>query len=636
MSSIREEFVKYAERMAEIKRLSSPDIKVFDSADDYSERLRFNFQRIGRLAAQNREMLDQELYPILNSNDALTKEEEEELKNLSDMLLNVAGIDAEFENLDLPISSLITERLLYDANEKHDLITGIRRMDDEIAVCYSLMNMTERITTHPDISGKYRNRGLAIGKVFISLLNKDKFLTISDKECRAMVLTNSRFTSTFFERVTDPEKNQENIDILRQMLNVASDGFYRDAVPDYDWDYFEFRVFEYYTQLTDACNERCFPEDVLSEIAAKANEFDSMLKRSPEVYCNYIGYSFAPLAIARCRYLAGELTLEEYTHIILDAYERRDRLDFDTEGCYFNVLLPLEYICLIDKDRITMEEVTRLRDIYVSLNAYLFRLPADGSMSFVMEYVSGIISRFIEIPSVISAEDFILNCMAAIHPPIYVHSEMVGQITERLCMHLISQIPELFIGMEGCRSSADVLANRDAIIDYAYHAAICHDFGKIYIIDTIFVYGRKLLDFEFDIIKAHPVMGSELLKMFNSTRRYADVALGHHKWYDDSRGYPDGFSSMDSPYRTIMNIVQCADCLDAATDTVGRSYNKGKKIEDFTAELREGAGTRYAPWLADLFEKEEVRSDIKYLLSEGRMRNYRETYSLLKNVQDNG
>ena len=93
---------------------------------------------------------------------------------------------------------------------------------------------------------------------------------------------------------------------------------------------------------------------------------------------------------------------------------------------------------------------------------------------------------------------------------------------------------------------------------------------------------------------------------------------------------------MDSPYRTIMNIVQCADCLDAATDTVGRSYNKGKKIDDFVSELREGAGTRYAPWLADLFEKKEVRADIKYLLSEGRMRNYRETYSLLRNVQDNG
>ena len=74
ISSIKDEFNKYAERMLEIRKLSSPDIKKFDNADDYSKRLRHNFQKIGRLAAVNREMLDKELYPLLNSTDELADE----------------------------------------------------------------------------------------------------------------------------------------------------------------------------------------------------------------------------------------------------------------------------------------------------------------------------------------------------------------------------------------------------------------------------------------------------------------------------------------------------------------------------------------------------------------------------------
>ena len=38
ISSIKDEFNKYAERMLEIRKLSSPDIKKFDNSDDYSKR----------------------------------------------------------------------------------------------------------------------------------------------------------------------------------------------------------------------------------------------------------------------------------------------------------------------------------------------------------------------------------------------------------------------------------------------------------------------------------------------------------------------------------------------------------------------------------------------------------------------
>ncbi len=55
-----------------------------------------------------------------------------------------------------------------------------------------------------------------------------------------------------------------------------------------------------------------------------------------------------------------------------------------------------------------------------------------------------------------------------------------------------------------------------------------------------------------------------------------EVCDSEHLWYDGSRGYPAAFDTSQSPLKVIIDIVAIADCMDAATDSVGRSYNRGK------------------------------------------------------------
>ena len=81
-----------------------------------------------------------------------------------------------------------------------------------------------------------------------------------------------------------------------------------------------------------------------------------------------------------------------------------------------------------------------------------------------------------------------------------------------------------------------------------------------------------------------------------------------------------------------MDIVACADCLDAATDSIGRSYKQGKTLDDFIEELKEGCGTRYAPFLLELFEDESVYNELNSILNSGRDEKYRHTYTILNNV----
>lgn len=117
-------------------------------------------------------------------------------------------------------------------------------------------------------------------------------------------------------------------------------------------------------------------------------------------------------------------------------------------------------------------------------------------------------------------------------------------------------------------------------------------------------------------------------------RRYANIAKGHHKWYDNTKGYPEDFDTGKVPEKVIIDLVAVADCIDAATDTVGRSYNRGKTLDDMKAELTEGAGTRYTPYIVELLEDEKVCRDITYILTQYRERLYRNTYMRLQQVTE--
>jgi HD-GYP domain-containing protein (c-di-GMP phosphodiesterase class II) len=260
-------------------------------------------------------------------------------------------------------------------------------------------------------------------------------------------------------------------------------------------------------------------------------------------------------------------------------------------------------------------------------------MPNSGSLSSMLEFCQGIIDRFIEFPDGPSFEEMALECLAALHPPTYVHSMMVAKLSVYLCQRLIDRYPEWLVGALGCESTREVVQNRAALEDFTDHAARCHDVGKLSIIDTVFVYGRNLLDMEFDLIRTHPRTGYDVLRKHESTRDYADIALYHHRFYNDSAGYPDDCLASDSPLKPVIDIVHIADCLDAATDPVGRTYRSSKTLETVIREFENGKGLCYADWVTDLFAGEELQNKLRRYLSEGRRDNYRMTYFLLRDMQ---
>lgn len=48
------------------------------------------------------------------------------------------------------------------------------------------------------------------------------------------------------------------------------------------------------------------------------------------------------------------------------------------------------------------------------------------------------------------------------------------------------------------------------------------------------------------------------------------MALYHHLWYDEKGGYPREYTYKGNDNAILYQLITCADCLDAATDSVGR------------------------------------------------------------------
>ena len=68
------------------------------------------------------------------------------------------------------------------------------------------------------------------------------------------------------------------------------------------------------------------------------------------------------------------------------------------------------------------------------------------------------------------------------------------------------------------------------------------------------------------------VPGDILLRL----KKAAEDALYHHLWYDEKSGYPREYTYKGNDNAILYQILTCADCLDAATDSVGRAYSSGK------------------------------------------------------------
>lgn len=128
------------------------------------------------------------------------------------------------------------------------------------------------------------------------------------------------------------------------------------------------------------------------------------------------------------------------------------------------------------------------------------------------------------------------------------------------------------------------------------YGAYLHDIGKIELSYELLNKDGYLSEKEWEVMKLHPVWGSQILGPLSAFRKAVAVVRSHHENYDGT-GYPDGLKGDEIPL--LARIVRIADSFDAMT--TDRPYRRALPVSEAIGELEKHAGTFYDPRLVPLF-----------------------------------
>jgi putative nucleotidyltransferase with HDIG domain len=133
-------------------------------------------------------------------------------------------------------------------------------------------------------------------------------------------------------------------------------------------------------------------------------------------------------------------------------------------------------------------------------------------------------------------------------------------------------------------------------IDKFIVAGNLHDIGKIGTPDNILLKPGRLTNDEFEVIKKHPVIGSNIIGHFGMWTEEQKIIRHHHERYDGN-GYPDRLKAQEIPF--LSRILAVADVFDALT--TDRAYRKKMPDEIAVKMITENEGSQFDPEIVEVF-----------------------------------
>jgi HD-GYP domain-containing protein (c-di-GMP phosphodiesterase class II) len=137
-----------------------------------------------------------------------------------------------------------------------------------------------------------------------------------------------------------------------------------------------------------------------------------------------------------------------------------------------------------------------------------------------------------------------------------------------------------------------------------YYAGLIHDIGKLYVPAEILSKPGRITALEFEMVKAHPSAGYEILKFVDFPWPISLMVQQHHERIDGS-GYPDGIKGADISVEA--KILAVADVVEAMTSH--RPYRPKLGIEVALDEISQNRGT--------LFDSAVVDACVKLFTEKG-------------------
>ncbi len=144
------------------------------------------------------------------------------------------------------------------------------------------------------------------------------------------------------------------------------------------------------------------------------------------------------------------------------------------------------------------------------------------------------------------------------------------------------------------RGIAEEMALSDKRVQGLYLAALIHDVGKIAVPAEILSKPGRLTKDEFNLIRCHPQVASDILKGIDFPWPIVEIIFHHHERNDGS-GYPQGLQK--EKILTEAKILAVADVVEAMASH--RPYRPAVGIERALEEITANRGKLYEPAVVD-------------------------------------
>lgn len=143
---------------------------------------------------------------------------------------------------------------------------------------------------------------------------------------------------------------------------------------------------------------------------------------------------------------------------------------------------------------------------------------------------------------------------------------------------------------------ARLLTTSAETLRQVYWGSLLHDIGKTGIPDAILLKAGPLTDSEWQVMRTHPQIGSDILANVPFMADAARIVLCHEERFD-GKGYPRGLAGEDIPLWARLFAV--VDTLDAITSD--RPYRAALPFDAAEEEIMRVSGVQFDPRAVDAF-----------------------------------
>lgn len=608
MQEYQKEYLENLRRFAELSQLRRPDGL---DCEGYTAQLLENREEILRLSRRNMELLRTGLFPML---DDLFRAGEEQMKDLEEFSFQL--FDGRVE-LDTALFCQIHQAFLSLARHNGDRNAMIRELYwlglGENSIVSKLVGLELK-----DVWEYNTRMRLCFTEAAAYLKYYDE---IDDTETRGYILR-ARANVSLGQFPTPGDK----IRLIKETLKILQDKHYQDKAPGLPWERFIYLTHQNMTSSISHSRLKVMSPEELAAIMESAyivyeRRFEEGAKRHEQPPAkSAFGYH-------SIEFYCGLYDLDTFLSKLEELLGEAHYSDYSTNGMYAMISLPAFYCQYLSQypERIP-PRTEQLKGLYRRTLEYVEAYPGDPGNRSIFLYLRQLCFTFVETQDGIPYGVFLLKLILRFSPETYRHSYIVGEGARALCAAILEDDPGYFDGIDFIRDISAPEEKRAAVLDYAMGCGLYHDVGKVAVIELYTRTARQWFDEEYQMAHLHTLAGQILLRSRPSTSRYAPVALGHHAWYDGSRGYPAAYKRLDCPVRQMVDVIGLVDWLEIRINSA-QMYNLAPRpFEDALQAALALEGKRFSPLLTARLRDGNTARRLRDALEEGTVNVCRKMY----------